>query len=311
MWIWPSPSLRAVALAVLPSGPPAVSPLPPSAVGAELPNRTRAAQAPSETEPITVESIDRLLPADPPSTDDEPSAPASVVLKAGPSDQAAQAWEASHHFRVYLGGLLFTLFGASLFSLGRLREKQVPQEAIIGIIYAVSSAVTLALLYKAPQDVAEQTQTMLVGRILFVDAGVVLKTTVLYAVVGLVHFVWRRPFLMISFQPQQAESQGLAVRWWDFLFYITFGIVVTSSVQMAGVLLVFSYLIVPAVCAMLFLTDVLPRLCFGWAVGILGSLLGIGLSVWLDMPTGASIVIAFGGIVALLMVVRLVLGKRG
>jgi zinc/manganese transport system permease protein len=151
---------------------------------------------------------------------------------------------------------------------------------------------------------------MLVGQLLFVEPAKVIKTALLYALVGLVHFRWRRPFMMISFDSQQAEVEGLAVRWWDFLFYATFGAVVTSSVQMAGVLLVFSYLIVPAVCAMLFFERVLPRLCFGWAVGFVGSVLGIRLSVTFDMPTGASIVVSFGALVVVLMCIRAWLARR-
>jgi len=147
---------------------------------------------------------------------------------------------------------------------------------------------------------------MLMGRILFVDATMVIKTAGFYAVVGLLHFSCRRPFLLISFQPEVAEARGMHVRWWDFLFCGTFGVIVTSSVQMAGVLLVFSYLIAPAVCAMLFFRGIAPRLWFGWAVGLLASVVGIMLSLpaCFDAPVGGRIVVAIGGLLVLLLFIR-------
>lgn len=251
----------------------------------------RAGQSDS---PVTEDAIEELIPPDTAET----SPPAgSLVEQAGEPPQRAGLWK-------YLGGFLFTLVGAALFSLGRLRHRHVPQEAIIGIVYAVASALALILLYKAPHDVAEQTRDMLVGRVLFVDQPMVIKTAILYAAVGMIHFLARRPLLLISFAPEQAASEGLAVRWWDFLFYATFGIIVTSSVQMAGVLLVFSYLIVPAVCAMLFFDKIAHRLWFGWAMGFGGSVAGIALSVWWDAPTGASIVVAFGALLLVLLLLR-------
>ena len=135
-------------------------------------------------------------------------------------------------------------------------------------------------------------------------------TAILYAAIGLLHYLLRRPFLTISFSPEEAKASGMRVRLWDFLFYATFGVIVTSSVQMAGILLVFSFLIVPAVCAMLFFEKIGARLCFGWAIGFLASVLGIALSVYLDIPTGASIVITFGGILLILIGARAVLSPQ-
>ncbi len=279
-----------------------------------------ASEPPGErtSELITERTVEQLIPPDPGSPDstatDQPgdgsprSARSANALPSGTRPAVRREppqQTASYQVLVpYLGGLLFTLLGAALFSLGRLRHRQIPQEAVIGIIYAVSSALALVLLYEAPADVAEQTRDMLVGRLLFVNQAMVIETAGLYAVVGLLHFFLRRPFLMISFQPEAAKQAGMAVRWWDFLFYATFGMIVTSSVQMAGILLVFSYLIIPAVCAMLFFQDLAARLCFGWGVGFLASVAGIGLSVYLDIPTGASIVITFGGLLIALVTLR-------
>ena len=132
------------------------------------------------------------------------------------------------------------------------------------------------------------------------------KTAILYALVGVFHFVFRKRFLLISMNEQEAERQGLNIRFWDFLFYMSFGFVVTSSVAIAGVLLVFCFLIVPSVTAMLFAERLGPRLAIGWTMGALVSAGGVALSFVLDLPTGATIVATFG--VALLAVagVRLV-----
>lgn len=249
---------------------------------------------------VTQADVDSLIPPDTNSSSDLESSDDNLSANVNQLDR-----QLGRHMPVrYAGGLLFTLLGAAVFSLGRMRHRQIPQEAVIGIIYAVCSAAALVLLFEAPHDVAEQTEDMLVGQILFVDRAMVLKTAALYAVVGGLHVLLRRPLLLISFQPEVARAAGMSLRSWDFLFYATFGVIVTSSVQMAGILLVFSYLIVPSVCAMMFFEGIGARLCCGWAIGFLASVLGIGLSVWADIPTGASIVITFGLIAVVLAAVR-------
>jgi zinc/manganese transport system permease protein len=103
---------------------------------------------------------------------------------------------------------------------------------------------------------------------------------------------------------EKAERHGLSVRLWDFLFYASFGFVVTSSVLIAGVLLVFCYLIVPSVAAMLYADRIGPRLAIGWTMGTVVSALGIFLSVKLDLPTGAAMVCTFGLVLVLMAAVR-------
>jgi zinc/manganese transport system permease protein len=266
------------------------------------------------------EKFEQLIPPErPPSTPSErESLPDDTTLHRHESaatssptvhpedDSREQLRSRLEHAAPYVGGILFTLLGAAVFSLGRFRHRHIPQEAIIGIVYAVSMAATMILLYKAPHDIAEQTRGMLMGRILFVHPVAVTETAALYAVIGLLHYFCRRPFLMISFQPDLAEARRVRIRAWDFLFYATFGVIVTSSVQMAGVLLVFCYLIVPSVCAILFFHGILKRLLFGWAIGFLGSVLGLTLAVFWDSPPGGSIVVAFGGILILLVILRAV-----
>ncbi|MBI3088623.1 MAG: metal ABC transporter permease [Candidatus Omnitrophica bacterium] len=198
-----------------------------------------------------------------------------------------------HSADSYLIALGFTFVGAAIFAATRLRKPIVPQEALIGIVYAVSAAASILVLSRAPEG-GEELKSLLVGHLLFVEWAEIAKVGVLYGMIGVVHWIIRRPLLAISRNPEQAFAQGLRVRWWDFLFYATFGFVVTSSVEMAGVLLVFSFLIVPAVCGVLLAESVGRRLLVGWMTGTLTSVGGVAASYWWDLPTGATVVCAFG-----------------
>ena len=193
----------------------------------------------------------------------------------------------------YWMSLGFTLAGAAVFALTRTRERRVPQEAVIGVVYAVSAAAAILLLDRAPHGI-EQIKTMLVGSLLTVTPPTVARTAALYGVLGLFHWLARRPLFLISTDPDEAHRRGLAVRWWDFLFYASFGVVVTSSVRIAGVLLVFAYLIVPALAGVAWGTRWGNRLALGWSLSATVSLVGMGLSAYLDLPTGATIVTLFG-----------------
>jgi zinc/manganese transport system permease protein len=206
----------------------------------------------------------------------------------------------------YLFSLGFTFIGAAIFAFTRAHRKtRIPQEAIIGIVYAVSAAVAILVMSKATQE-TEHLKEMLVGNILSVSWNDVGKTAVLYALVGAFHFVFRKRFLLISMDQAEAERQGLDVRFWDLLFYMSFGFVVTSSVAIAGVLLVFCFLIVPSVAAMLFTERLGLRLAIGWGMGALVSAAGVALSFLLDLPTGATIVATFGAVLLLVAAYRTV-----
>jgi zinc/manganese transport system permease protein len=205
----------------------------------------------------------------------------------------------------YWISLAFTFVGAGIFALARTRRGHIPQEAFIGIAYAVASALAILLMSKATGE-TEHLKDMLVGNILAVSREDVLKTAGLYGVIGFFHYIFRKKFLTISMNHEKAEQLGLNVRLWDFLFYASFGFVVTSSVAIAGVLLVFCYLIVPSVGAMLFADRVGPRLAIGWTMGTLVSALGCLLSVRLDTPTGATIVVTFGGVLVLMFLFHLI-----
>src|SRR5215217_5509776 len=204
---------------------------------------------------------------------------------------------------VYWISLAFTFIGAAVFSTIRVKRARIPQEAIIGICYAVASAASILAMSKATSE-SEHLKDMLVGNILAVSWPEVGKTALLYGAIGAFHYVFRRQFLAISMDHEGAASSGLAVRFWDFLFYASFGFVVTSSVAIAGVLLVFCYLIVPSVAAMMYSQHIGPRLAIGWTMGTVVSALGVWLSLVLDLPTGATIVCTFGIVLALMAAVR-------
>jgi len=204
---------------------------------------------------------------------------------------------------VYWISLGFTFIGAAVFSTIRGHRARIPQEAIIGICYAVASAAAILAMSKATSE-SEHLKDMLVGNILAVSWNEVFETAGLYGAIGVFHYIFRKKFLAISLDHAKAEAQGLSVRFWDFLFYASFGFVVTSSVAIAGVLLVFCYLIVPSVAAMLYAETVGRRLAIGWTMGTIVSAVGVYLSLVLDLPTGATIVCTFGIVLALMAALR-------
>jgi zinc/manganese transport system permease protein len=209
-----------------------------------------------------------------------------------------------HGVGAYWLSLAFTFVGAAIFAFARTRRGHIPQEAFIGIAYAVASATAILAMSKATGE-TEHLKDMLVGNILAVSMHDVVKTAILYGVIGLFHYTFRKQFLLISTNPEAAEARGLSIRFWDFLFYASFGLVVTSSVAIAGVLLVFCYLVVPSVGAMLFADRIGRRLAIGWTTGTLVSGLGVYFSVLLDTPTGATIVCTFGAVLIVMFFVRL------
>jgi zinc/manganese transport system permease protein len=204
----------------------------------------------------------------------------------------------------YFFSLLFTFAGAAVFSMTRVRHEHIPQEAIIGIAYAVAAAAVILVMDRAPHG-AEHIKDLLVGSILFVTWPTVIKTAAIYSAISLFHWFFREKFLLISLDPEKALGQGVSLRRWDFLFYASFGLVITVSVQIAGVLLVFSFLIVPAVGGVLFSNRLFVRLALGWLIGVVVSIIGCSLSYGLNLPTGATVVCTFG-----LALVACALGKQ-
>ncbi len=185
----------------------------------------------------------------------------------------------------YFISLTGTIIAALFLSLANLYRNKFSQEAIIGILYACSTASIILIADKMSHG-TEHIKYALVGQLLWVTWSDVLKVTAIYSIVSTIHYILRKPLIDNSF--------GKNSHWkWDFIFYALFGVVITSSVHVAGVLLVFSFLIVPAVLSSIFYKRLFPRLLLGWGVGFVLSVLGMSLSYWLDLPAGALIVVVF------------------
>lgn len=191
--------------------------------------------------------------------------------------------------------LAAAVLGALVFSLTRTRthETSVPQEAIIGITYVIASAAAILVADRAPEG-AEHIKELLAGTILWVTWPTVIKDLIIYSAVGLFHYLFRRRFITISEDPDRAYAQGWKVWFWDFLFYVSFGVIITLSVEIAGVLMVFSYLVAPAIIALGSSHRWGPRIVIAWAVGFLASAAGLIASYQADFPSGPAIVCSLG-----------------
>ena len=207
-----------------------------------------------------------------------------------------------HDIHTYWWSIAFTLGGALIFTFTRTAEPhRVPQEALIGIVYVVAAAASIVLLSKSPGS-NEELQRTLIGDVLFVTWPQIWKTLLLYVVIAVVHFIFRRKFIGLTFSGERSDVSW-ATRGWDFLFYALFGLVVTSFVQIGGVLLVFTYLIVPAVCANLLVASLGALLAVGTLIAVLGGLGGLYASYQFNMPTGAAIVCTFGAVLLLVGII--------
>lgn len=206
----------------------------------------------------------------------------------------------------YLLALGMTFVGAASFAWLRGRERNAPLEAFIGIVFATAQACVFLVLEKSPSG-PEHLKETLAGSLFTVDPRHVLNTAILYAVIGAAHFLLRKPFFEITNDPRGAAAHGRKLFWWDLAFYAMFGFVVTSSVQIAGVLLVFGFLVIPAVAGLMATPRPGAALAIGWAFGFLGSLLGLLGSVQFDLPAAPSILVS---LTALLIVLGALLSLR-
>lgn len=197
--------------------------------------------------------------------------------------------------RTFGYALAFTTIGAAMFALTRSKHGtgRVPQEAIIGIVYVVASAAGLLVADKSPRG-GEAIKDILVGSLLWVGWPEIGRLAAIYLIVGLFHWILRRRFLTISFEPEEAERQGWKIRLWDFWFYLSFGIVITFSVPIVGVLLVFSFLVVPAAIAFQFTRRHGYLALISWCAGVAASAAGLAISFRYDLPTGPVVVCVFG-----------------
>jgi zinc/manganese transport system permease protein len=204
-----------------------------------------------------------------------------------------------------LFALSFTLVGALIFSFTRLEDSPVPQEAIIGITYVVASAAVL-LMASLSAEGAEHVHETLTGTLIWVDWKTILWLVAAYALIGAIHWLFRRQLLAVSFAPEKASRLYL----WDFVFYLTFGIVISFSVSVAGVLMVFSLLVIPGVIAFLFTNRFSVALVVAWLVGAVTILSGTAISFVWDLTTGPLLVCAFGVSLIVAGLIRVLSGAR-
>jgi zinc/manganese transport system permease protein len=211
--------------------------------------------------------------------------------------------------QTYLLALGMTFVGAAVFAWLRGQERRnVPLEAFIGIVFATAQATVFLVLEKSPSG-PEHLKEALVGSLFTVDPKHVLNTAILYAVIGFAHFLLRKPFFEITNDPKGAEARGRKLFWWDLVFYAMFGFVVTSSVQIAGVLLVFGFLVIPAVAGLMATQRTGAALAVGWLFGLFGSFIGLVGSIQFDLPAAPSILVSLSGLLVVLGI-GLSLGQR-
>ena len=193
-------------------------------------------------------------------------------------------------FSSYLLALGMTFVGAALFAWLRGRARQVPLEAFIGIVFATAQAAVFLMLEKTPAG-PEHLKETLVGSLYTISPHHLWVVAGLYAAIGIVHFLLRKPFFEITSDPHGARERGRRLFFWDFLFYVTFGLVVTLSVPIAGVLLVFGLLVIPAVAGVMATPRTGLALVIGWVFGFAGSVAGLLAAVQLDLPAAPSILV--------------------
>jgi zinc/manganese transport system permease protein len=202
---------------------------------------------------------------------------------------------APHSTPVYFFSLFMTFIASGIFALSRRHESIFPQEAVIGIMFALSSAAVVVAAERMAHGL-DYVKDLLAGQILWVTWGDVFRTAIIYSIVGMIHYIYRKQFIKASFNKKAEKTM-----FWDFMFYVLFGVVITSSVSIAGVLQVFSYLIVPSLVSTLFFKSIKARLLFGWAFGFLVSFVALALSYRWDLPTGPFIVVCFAVMPILLL----------
>jgi len=190
----------------------------------------------------------------------------------------------------YALSLGMTFVGAAIFAWLRERSRNVPLEAFIGIVFATSQALVFLVLEKSPSG-PEHLKETLVGSLFTVAPSHVLRVAVLYAVIGVVHVLLRKQFFEITTDPAAAKAKGRHLFFWDLVFYATFGFVVTSAVQIAGVLLVFGLLVIPAVAGVIASSRTSVALAVGWIFGFVASVAGLVGSVRFDMPAAPSVLV--------------------
>ncbi len=206
--------------------------------------------------------------------------------------------------------IVFTLLGAFLLSFINVKDKRLKQEAIIGIVYAVASAVTVLLISKAPHGESDISE-VLFGSLFTVTTPQIIMMTAVFGAIGLLHFIFRKKFFALTerFENHDHEQLGL-FNFWNFLFYVSVGLAIVLAVRAGGVIPVFSYIVVPPVSAILLTRKSAGLVLIAMAISLLGSFFGIYFSIQFDFPAGSSVVAILGGFFVLAALLRLVLERK-
>jgi ABC-type Mn2+/Zn2+ transport system permease subunit len=200
--------------------------------------------------------------------------------------------------------LAFTLLGAFLMSIIVIGDKRLKLEAIIGIIYAVASAATVMLISKTPHGDTD-IQEVLFGDILSVSTQEITVTGIIFGALVLMHIIFRKKFYALteSYQTDTVKKNGFNI--WNFLFYISIGLAIVFAVKISGVIPVFSYLIIPSVCALMLAHSKKTVIILAMLLSFLGSFFGLNVSFHFDFPAGSSVVAVLGSVFILVVIIRL------
>jgi zinc/manganese transport system permease protein len=206
----------------------------------------------------------------------------------------------------YAVSMIAVLLGAALLSVVKPGRQVIPREAIIGIMYALSLVVCLLLADKIRGGDVYVTKT-LSGSMLWVTWPLVCITAVTYILLLLFHYKFRHKFIVLAENPQEIRNE----RFWDFLLFTTQGIITVLIVPIAGVLLAYAFLMIPATVAAMFTEKWASAVVIGWSIGFAACLLGLCLSYFLNMPYGPTLVLCLGLVFVCAAIVRTVLNRKG
>ena len=219
-------------------------------------------------------------------------------------------------FATFIGGavlpisIAFTLVGAFLLSLIHIHDKRLKQEAIIGIIYAVASAVTVLLISKTAHGEADISE-VLFGNILAIRKSELITLGAVFGVLGLLHLLFYHQVFSITEAFQEGRPRkDPQFRFWNFFFYLSIGLAIVFAVRVGGVIPVFSYLVIPPVAAILLTRKQIVVALFALAFAVLVSLFGLYFSYSFDFPAGSSIVAVFGILFAICGIIKLSMFKK-
>lgn len=198
-----------------------------------------------------------------------------------------------HSYGSILFSMGFVFLGALFFTLARYIAPRISQEAVIGIIYVLAASLAVIVADRSPRA-AEHIQHTLNGSILWITWGGVLKLFTAFVILGGFLWISRKSFYKCSTQSNSPEPYTRNQALWDFIFYLMLGLAIVACIETAGIFLIFTLLIIPAACGIQMFDSLGKQWVTGIALGILVSWVGLAISFAYDLPTGSTLVCAFG-----------------